>query len=182
MGFDSFWYEDTEISSVDQHGRAIAPEVLAAAREIRRRALRLAERELGDPATAASILEQTAAKVSRTLYYSSSVVRDPSVKNLRGCRFRAVVRNVDRMKLKELPTISRSEAVLQRHAYDPSSSLEILLLTNELLAKADNFTRRVFHLRAEGYSWKEIGPTFGIDAHAAESRYSQGLKRIRRAL
>jgi DNA-directed RNA polymerase specialized sigma24 family protein len=182
MRSNSFSYEDIEINSVDQYGRAIAPEVLTAAHDIRRRALRLAEKELGDPATAASILEQTAALVSRALYGSSSVVRNPSVKNLQGYLFRAVVRRIDRLKLKELPTISRSEAALQRHAYNPSSSLESLLLTNELLAKADNFTRRVFQLRVEGYSWKEIGPTFGIDAHAAESRYSQGLKRIRRGL
>jgi DNA-directed RNA polymerase specialized sigma24 family protein len=182
MRSDSFWYEDIQINSVDQYGRAIAPQVLTAAHDIRRRALRLAEKALGDPAIAASILEQTAALVSRALYGSSSVVRNPNVKNLQGYLFRAVVRRIDRLRLKELPTISRSEAILQRHAYNPSSGLEILLLTNELLAKADNFTRQVFQLRVEGYSWKEIGPTFGIDAHAAESRYSQGLKRIRRGL
>jgi DNA-directed RNA polymerase specialized sigma24 family protein len=182
MSYDSFWYEDIKISSVDQHGRAIAPEVLTAAHDIGRRALRLAEKELGDPATAASILEHSAALVSRALYSSPSAVRNCTVKNLQGYLFRAVVRNVDRLKLKELPTISGPEAVLQRHAYNPSSNLETLLLTNELLAKADNFTRRVFQLRVEGYSWKEIGPTFGIDAHAAESRYSQGLKRIRKGL
>jgi DNA-directed RNA polymerase specialized sigma24 family protein len=182
MGFDSFWYEDTEMSSVDQHGRSIAPQVLTAARQIRRRALCLAERELGDPAIAASILEQTAARVSRTLYYSSSVVRNPSVKNLQGYLFRAVVRNVDRLKLKELPKISHSEAVLERHAYNPSNRLDFLVLTNELLAKADGFTRRVFQLRVEGYSWKEIGTTIGISAHAAESRYSKGLRRIRKGV
>jgi DNA-directed RNA polymerase specialized sigma24 family protein len=182
MRSDSFWYEDIQINSVDQHGRAIAPQVLTAANDISRRALRLAEKELGDPATAASILEYSAALVSRALYSSSSPVRNSNVKNLQGYLFRAVVRRIDRLKVKELPTISRSEAILQRHAYNPSSGLEILLLTNELLAKADNFTRQVFQLRVEGYSWKEIGPTFGIDAHAAESRYSQGLKRIRRGL
>jgi DNA-directed RNA polymerase specialized sigma24 family protein len=137
---------------------------------------------LGDPATATSILEYSAALVSQALYCSSAVVSNTHVKNLQGYLFRAVVRNVDRVKLKELPTISPSEAVLQRHGYNPSSSLEILLLTHELLARADRFTQRVFQLRVEGYSWKEIGTTIGISAHAAESRYSQGLKRIRKGL
>ena len=49
------------VNSVDRLGRRIDPVVLNAAEEIGRRALRHAERQLIDPAVAATLLEEAAA-------------------------------------------------------------------------------------------------------------------------
>ena len=173
---------ESAVSPVDQHGRHISPAVLVAAQAIRQRALRFAEKELGDPAVAASILEECAADVSRALYGGDGKSRDLVVGNLPGYLFRSVVRKVDRLKQKELPVALYSERTLQFQSFDPSRKLELNLLMQELLTKCDDFTKRSFESRVHGYSWKEIGKVNGISAHSAESRFSQGLRRLRGAL
>src|SRR5260370_20838815 len=55
------------LSSVDRLGRAIDPLILAIAHEIGPRAVRYAERLLGDEALAQDLLEESAAAVSEAL-------------------------------------------------------------------------------------------------------------------
>jgi len=68
------------ISPVDRLGRRISPSVLDAAEEVGRRAIEHAERELIDPAVAATLLEEAAATVSRALdaktHHTQNAVRD----------------------------------------------------------------------------------------------------------
>jgi DNA-directed RNA polymerase specialized sigma24 family protein len=178
-------YEDqgNTISTVDQTGRTIVPEVLLAAQSIRQRAMRFVEKELGDPAIAASLLEECAADVSRALYGSKGRGPDATpVGNLAGYLFRSIVRKVDRRKLKELPVAFSSERLVHLQSFNPARRLERRLLTIELLARCDNFTRQAFEWRRRGYTWQEISKAYHISAHSAESRYSQGLQKLRKEM
>lgn len=170
------------ISPVDCHGRAIAADVLSVAYEISGRALSHAENVLGDPALALSAFEETAATVSRMLS-AQQQSGNRRIQNLSGYLFRAFLRRVDRLM--------RTELLFGKHATNKflgsqtsssSEELELKLLVDELLTMCDAMTRDMFYRRVEGFSWKEIGKTYGISAHAAESRFSAALRRVRKRL
>ena len=165
------------ISPIDPLGRTIEPAVLNAAEEIGQRAVRYAERLVGDPALATNLLEESAAAVSRVL---RSQQGHNNIHDLRAYLFRAFIRRVNRLSRRQLavadrtPTPSRSSSV--------SGDLESQILVGELLTRCDPVTRDMFCRRSQGFSWKEIGKVYGISAHAAESRFSQTLQKVRRRL
>ena len=170
------------ISPVDCRGRAIATEVLAVAYEISGRALSHAENVLGDPALALSAFEETAATVSRVL---SAQKRSDNrkIRNLSGYLFRAFLRRVDRLMRTELLFGDHTtNEFLGSKISSSSEELELKLLVDELLTMCDAVTRDMFYRRVQGFSWKEIGRTYGISAHAAESRFSAALRRVRKRL
>lgn len=174
--------EKVRISPIDRLGRVIAPEVLSVAYEISARALRHAERVLGDPALALSALEESAATVSRVL---STEQRSGNckIRNLQAYLFRTFIRRVNRLKRKELLIGGHSlNQSVGSHTSDSAEALELKLLVDELLTKCDPITREMFYRRVEGFSWKEIGRAYSISAHAAESRFSQALRRLRKKL
>ena len=175
-------HDTVRISPVDRHGRTISPEVLEAAHEIGARALRFAERQLGDSAVAASLLEEAAATVSRAIIVQSRN-GNPAVRNLQAYLFRAFIRRVDRVKRKELPLLeSFINEIQQSSGSDPSHEMELKLLVDELLTRCNNMARDMFYRRTEGFSWQEIGNLYGVSAHAAEGRFDRALKRLRKAL
>ena len=170
------------ISPVDCRGRAIAAEVLAVAYEISGRALGHAENVLGDPALALSAFEETAATVSRVLS-AQKRSGNGKIRNLSGYLFRAFLRRVDRLVRTELLFGEHiTNEFLESKISSSSEELELKLLVDELLTMCDAVTRDMFYRRAEGLSWKEIGRTYGITAHAAESRFSAALRRVRKRL
>ena len=63
-----------------------------------------------------------------------------------------------------------------------TQNFEEKILVNELLTRCDPITRDMFIRRNQGFSWKEIGEIYSISAHAAESRFSQALQRVRKKL
>lgn len=169
------------ISPVDCRGRAIASEVLAVAYEISGRALSHAENVLGDPALALSAFEETAATVSRVL--SAQKRSGRKIRNLSGYLFRAFLRRVDRLMRTELLFGEHTtNEFLGSQISSSSEEIELKLLVDELLTMCDAVTRDMFYRRAEGFSWKEVGRTYGISAHAAESRFSAALRRVRKRL
>jgi DNA-directed RNA polymerase specialized sigma24 family protein len=170
-----------QISPIDRHGRTISPEVLEVAHEIGARALRFAERQLGDSAIAASLLEEAAATVSRAIIVQSRN-GNPRIRDLQAYLFRAFIRRVDRVKRKELRLLEYSNHFQQSPGSDPSHELELKLLVDELLTRCDNMARNMFYRRMEGFSWQEIGKVYGVSAHAAEGRFDRALKRLRKAL
>ena len=171
------------ISPVDCRGRAIAPEVLSVAYEISGRALDHAEKLLGDSALALSAFEETAATVSRVL---SAQRRSGNrrIQNLSGYLFRAFLRRVNRLKRRELLlSCDRSATdLLESYASNAWEELELKVLVDELLTKFDVVARDMFYRRQAKFSWKEIGRTYNISAHAAESRFSAALRRVRKRL
>lgn len=170
------------ISPIDCRGRAIAPEVLSVAYEISGRALRHAEKVLGDPALALSAFEESAATVSRVVR-AQQRLDDCNIRNLHAYLFRAFLRRINRLKPRELPVGDDFLGVLpESQSSDLANKLEIRLLVDEILTKCDVVTRDMFFRRAQGFSWREIGNAYGISSHAAESRFSQALHRLRKKL
>jgi DNA-directed RNA polymerase specialized sigma24 family protein len=155
------------ISPVDRLGRRISPVVLEAAEEIGRRAIQHAEKLLIDPA------------VATRKRCTKSEVRD-----LHSYLFRAFIRRINRIKKRELLLDGAvHELALGAHnSTDPRTSLELKILVDELLTRCDPVTRNMFFRRLGGFSWKEIGSQHGISDHAAESRFSQALRRIAESL
>jgi DNA-directed RNA polymerase specialized sigma24 family protein len=167
------------VSPVDRLGRRISPVVLDAAERIGRRAIEHAEKLLIDPAVAAGLLEEAAATVSRALA-SKKNCKQASVRDLPSYLFRAFIRRVDRIRKKQLaqvddvplPTFSSANST------DPQAAVEMKILVDELLTRCDAVTREMFYRRIQGFSWKEIGRSYGISGNAAKVRFSEALRRI----
>ncbi len=164
------------ISPVDRLGRRINPSVLDAAEEVGRRAIEHAERELIDPAVAATLLEEAAATVSRALEAKRHCTHN-SVRDLPSYLFLAFIRRVNRTKKRQLllEDALRVRSAVSRDSTDPEAALESKILVDELMTRCDPVTRDMFYRRIQGFSWKEIGLSYGISGHAAESRFNQAL-------
>ncbi|MGH9792739.1 MAG: hypothetical protein ACRD5W_16150, partial [Candidatus Acidiferrales bacterium] len=89
------------VNAVDRLGRGIDPVVLAAAEEVAPGALQYGERLLRDPALATTLLEESAATVSRAIRLKSDGGAT-SVRNLQAYVFRAFVRRVNKARRKDL--------------------------------------------------------------------------------
>lgn len=167
------------ISPVDRLGRRISPSVLDAAEEVGRRAIEHAEKELIDPAVAATLLEEAAATVSRALEAKRHCNQN-TVRDLPSYLFRAFIRRVNKTKKRQL-VLEDADRVRSAGSYSPTdqqAKLELKILVDELLTRCDPVTRDMFYRRIQGFSWKEIGLSYGISGHAAESRFNQALRKI----
>ena len=170
------------VNPVDSRGRRIRPDVLNAAEEIGRRALRHAERLLIDPAIAANLLEEAAATVSRAM--GAKEMSQHPIRDLHSYLFRAFLRRVNKKRKREL-SLAESLRIHTRevpNSIDPRSSIENKILIDEFLMQCDPTTRDMFWRRIVGFSWKEIGWSYKISSHAAESRFNQIFQKTRRRL
>ena len=171
------------ISPVDRLGRRISPSVLDAADKVGRRAIEHAEKEFIDPAIAVNLLEEAAATVSRALKGKRHSTQN-AVRDLPSYLFFAFLRRVNRTKKRQLLL----EGAVSVHpagshtSTDPVAELEMKILLDELLANCDPATRDMFYRRVQGFSWKEIGLSYGISRHAAEARFNQALHKIGKRL
>lgn len=171
------------INAVDRLGRRIDPVVLAAAEEIAPRAVQYGEKLLRDSALATNLLEESAATVSRAIGFKSNTGA-AGVRNLQAYIFRAFLRRVNRVRRKD-PMLANATGVNPSdygNPVDVSEEFELKILVDELLTRCDPVTRDMFYRRMQGFSWKEIARTYGTSAHAAESRFSQALRRIRKKI
>jgi len=167
-----------QLSPVDRFGRAIEPLVLEVATQVVPRALAYAEKWAIDPAVAATLLEECAAAVSR-------VVQKPrpngkvAIRDLQSYLFSAFIRRVNKIRRKMPVIANTSSAAIARQV---SGDFELHILADEILKRCDPITRDMFYRRNQGLSWEEIGKDYSISAHAAESRFSQALQRVRKRL
>jgi DNA-directed RNA polymerase specialized sigma24 family protein len=168
-----------QLSPVDRFGRAIDPLVLNAAAQIGSRAIAHAEKLLTDPAIAANLLEECAAAVSRVLHKPRPDTDHP-IRDLQAYLFRAFIRRVNRAK-RRMPSLGNPTNTSDA-AFRATQNFEEKILVDELLTRCDPVTRDMFIRRNQGFSWKEIGEIYSISAHAAESRFSQALQRVRKKL
>ncbi len=170
------------VNSVDRLGRPISPAVLSAAEEIGRRAIYHAERLLIDPAVAANLLEEAAATVSRAI--NAKPMSQHLIQDLRSYLFRAFLRRVNKRHRRELSAAEslRIHAQETPGSVDPRLSIEHKILINEFLTQCDPTTRDMFCRRMVGFSWKEIGWSYRISGHAAESRFNQTFQKVRKKL
>jgi len=167
------------VSPVDRLGRSISPPVLDAAEQIGRRAMEHAEKLGIDPAVAAGLLEEAAATVSRAIATKSNGPQN-EVRDLPAYLFRAFIRRVNRIKKRQLNQEGTVRAfdLDSTSSLNPGKDLELKILVDELLTRCDPVTRDMFYRRVQGFSWKEIGVSYGISASAAKSRFSQALRRL----
>ncbi|HKW17576.1 MAG TPA: hypothetical protein VJO35_08725 [Terriglobales bacterium] len=170
------------VSPMDQRGRPISPPVLSAAEAVSRRAIHHAERLLVDPAVAANLLEEAAATVSRALRAKNAF--GLPVRDLESYLFRAFLRRLNRSKKRQSLSADAVDfdAFLSPISGDPSKALEMKIFIDELLMQCDPVMRDMLFRRLGGYSWKEIGWAYRISGHAAESKFSQALQKVRKKL
>jgi DNA-directed RNA polymerase specialized sigma24 family protein len=164
-------------------GRTIDPPVLAAAEEIAPRAVQYGERLLRDPALATTLLEESAATVSRAIKLKGDA-GPARVGNLQAYIFRAFVRRVNKARRKDL-LLSNHCALnpgVHCNLMERGEDIELKVLVGEFLTRCDPVTRDMFYRRMQGFSWKEIARVYGISTHAAESKFSQALQSIRKKL
>jgi hypothetical protein len=172
------------LNSVDRHGRQIDPTVLAAAETIFPKALDYGQSLLGDLAVIANALEEVAANVSQRMARRDSSGEPEAIRNLPGYVFRAFVREVNRLKNKELAVLDAAvegQTLAQRLA-DPARQLEMKVLVKECLARFDFTERDMCWRRLEGFTWDEIGPVHGLSAHAAEVRFRNAVRAVKAKL
>ncbi len=169
------------LNSVDRHGRQINPAVLAAAEAVSSRALDYGVNLLGDAAVVANTLEEVAATVSQLIARRDPPGEPAPIRNLPGYVFRAFVRQVKRLKNKELAVLDAAiagQTPAQRLA-DPVRQLEMKILVEECLAQFDFMERDMCWRRLEGFTWDEIGPVHGLSGHAAEVRFLNAARAVK---
>lgn len=170
------------VSPVDRRGRPINPAVRTAAEEISRRAILHAERLRVDPAIAANLLEEAAATVSKAL--EAKKTQEGSVRDLGSYLFRAFLRRLNRAKKRQsrLMEAAGIHTLFSNGSTDPRRGLETKIFIDEFLVQCDPVMRDVLCRRMKGCSWREIGRAYHISSHAAESKFSQALQKVRRKL
>ena len=171
------------VNSLDRLGRTISPAVHDAAEKIAYRAILHGEKLHIDPAVAASLLEEAAARVSRAIDRKRDSNEQP-VRDLRAYLFRAFLRLVNKAVKRQLLETNaiRALPVTSHNSTDPLEELEQKILVDELLTRGSPVARDMFYRRVEKLSWHEIGLLYGISGHAAESRFSQALRKIKERL
>jgi DNA-directed RNA polymerase specialized sigma24 family protein len=167
------------ISPVDRLGRGISPLVIDAAEQIGWRAIRHAENLLIDPAVATTLMEEAAAAVSRAIDRKKHCDEQP-VRDLRAYLFRAFLRRLNKAKKRQLMVAAavRLFSATSPRSTDPLAELELKILVDELLRAGDPVARDMFYRRTQSFSWRDIGSLYGISGHAAESRFSQAIRRL----
>jgi hypothetical protein len=172
------------LNSVDRHGRQIDPAVLAAAELVFPRALEHGVNLLGDSAVVVNTLEEVAATVSELIARRDPPGEPAPIRNLPGYVFRAFVREVNRLKNKEVAVLDAAIAgqTLAQRLADPSHQLEMKVLVDECLAQFDFTQRDMCWRRLEGFTWDEIGPVHGLSGHAAEVRFRNAVRAVKAKL
>lgn len=171
------------INAVDPLGRSIDPAVLAAAEQIGERALDYGERVLRDPALAVNLLEESAALVSRALRQKHNT-GSSNVQNLQAYIFMAFRRRVNRARQRD-PVLANAAGISHAGLSEPSygsDGFDLRILVNELLMRCDPAIQDMFLRRVRGFSWAEIARIHRTTTHAAESKFSQALRRVRKEL
>ena len=170
------------LSSVDRLGRPIAPAVLSVAQEIAPLAISYAEKLLGDPAVSLNLFEEAAAAVSEAAKKRAESGQVP-IRDLRAYLFRTFMRRISLERAKQVGSAINSQQFDEQRATTRQiTSIEMSLLLDEVMAACDKVTQEIALRRLEGFSWNEIGPRYGMSAHAARVRYSKALQRLRKAL
>ena len=172
------------LNSVDRHGRKIDPTVLAAAEEVFPRALEHSLNMFCDPAIVTNVLEEVAADVSRRREEKDGRGDSRPIRNLPGYMFRSFVRQLNRLKSKELVIVSAEEtgiAQTSRRA-DPSAQFETKILVDECLAQCDFAIRDMFWRRVQGFTWEDIGKIHRLSGHAAEIRFREAIEAVKARL
>jgi hypothetical protein len=165
------------LNSVDRLGRKIDPAVLIAAEEVFPRALEHGTKLSCDPAVVANVLEEVAADLSERIEGKDGAGTGTPIRNVPGYVFHSFVRQLNRLKSKQLVLVSAeaSNIALTARWADPSAEFETKILVDEYLAQCDFVIRDMFWRRAHGFSWGEVGEIHSMSGHAAEVRFRRAI-------
>lgn len=119
---------------VDRRGLSIRPDVLRIARSIVARAIPFAEQLINDAELATSLLEESAASVSRVVRMRSEVGKAPIV-HLEAYLFRAFIRRVNLARSREVLVATASSGALSRDGAGCSEPLELKVLQDEFITQ-----------------------------------------------
>jgi len=158
--------------------------VLAAAEEVFPRALEHGLNMICDPAIVANVLEEVAADVSRRNEGKEGSGQARPIRNLPGYIFHSFVRQLNRLKSKELAVVSSdaTDMVQTSRWADPSAQFETKILVDECLAQCDFVIRDMFWRRVQGFTWEDIGKIHDLSAHAAEIKFREAIESVRARL
>ena len=167
------------LNSVDRLGRTIDPIVLSVASEIAPRALRYAEKLLGDPALAMNLFEEAAATVSHALHAKadSGSPTSTTCAAISSGLFYVVSRRERRTEI--LVETSTDARAIASETLRESDDPDLLVLSKELLRRCDRVTQEIILHRLEGFSWREIERDLGIPIPLATQRYSRAIQHLR---
>src|SRR5260370_41901457 len=165
------------LNPVDRLGRTMSPAVHEAAEEIAHRAILHSEKLHIDPAVAASLLEEAAARVSRAVDRKRDSNEQP-VRDLRAYLFRALLRLIKKAVKRQFLVADaiRTLSVTSHNSTDPLAQLEQKIIVDELLTRGDPVARDMFDRRTQECSLDEIGLSYGISGDAAEARFRDALR------
>jgi DNA-directed RNA polymerase specialized sigma24 family protein len=151
-------------------------EVYDAAATLWPQAERLALQTLRDAATGQHLMMKACALVTRQRHTAS-----PEISNLPAYLYRTW----KRLLLAELEKENghrQLEAALLESATqqrdDSAAEPDHKILVQQLMQRMDPWTRKVFQLRALGFTFEEIGPALGLGGHIIRTRFSKRLKRL----
>ena len=167
------------LNAVDHLGRKIDSAILTVANEIAPRALRYAEKLIGDPAVAINLFEEAAATVSQALR-DKAANGAPDIHDMRRYLFRVFLNRLGEERRAEVHAEdSPKKDILTRRDPRDSRDLDVFILAEELLGSCDRVTQEIILHRLEGCSWKEIERRLGIRIPAATQRYRRAVHHLR---
>lgn len=172
------------LNSVDRLGRKIDPVILVAAEEVFPRAIEHGMKLSCDSAVVANVMEEVAADLSERLQGKDGNGSATPIRNLPGYVFHSFVRQLNRLRSKELVLVSAeaTDMVLTCRWADPSAEFETKILVDECLAHFDFVARDMFWRRAQGLSWHEVGEIHSMSGHAAEVRFRRAIEDVQKRL
>ena len=157
--------------------------MLAAAEEILPVAVAYGLKLLDDPAVVANLLEEAAAITSRRLRSNGSLTQSQGNQERGRVPVRMFLRKVNRVKRKEVVTVSLCETTWPKPAWaDPSAQFDMKILVDEFLARCDSDAQVMFWRRMKGHSWDEIGRIYDMSPNGAKERVRYVFQQVREKL
>jgi DNA-directed RNA polymerase specialized sigma24 family protein len=175
---DPVWWD----RDVDFAGKALRPDVRAAAHAIWEIACKLAQSHISDCSQAAELMENTVAQVSRYLDHHSVVLFSRELRGLLMLAFqRALRRRVTR--LRRLETFGGT-GELSRRAVDRTWTQQVHthLELDRVVRMLGNRSRMILALRYAGYTWKEAALILGVSVPALRSAFWRDVARVKNQL
>ncbi len=170
----SWWDNDT-----DRTGRAIRPDVRAAAHLIWDSARKRVQALLGDASEAPELMERSVEQVSR---YLDRTGMDPFSQNTAGILMCAYCRALRRsaMKLHRLQFVGGAAELSERRiAPNWAALVESRLDLAKLARNLTHKSRIMLDLRSRGFDWKEIADVLHMTGVAARATFWREIKRSR---
>jgi len=137
-----------------------------------------------DTAGAAEMLEKVVHSVSRAKNRPTS---EEPIRNLEAYLFWAFMRHFhahlrQRRRTVYVETANDVEALSGRRDENYATVLENQIALKEVLSYMNEKSRRMLVLRLAGYSWREVGERFDINAEAARVLFARHLRKAIRLL